>query len=136
MKDRMGLNKKPNLSDILEWGARVWVHKKDCSKLDPCADPVQWVGYDEDSCGHHIYWLEKRRATVERSIVFEGEGSVSPGAASDPEGATNHPRSEVIIDIPQAEDTETHQEGNSQKDPSNQPRDPIPQVQALPTLPN
>ncbi|KIJ55365.1 hypothetical protein M422DRAFT_145635, partial [Sphaerobolus stellatus SS14] len=71
--------KKPDMGNIPEWGARVWVHRKDRGKLEPRADVVHWVGFDEDSRGHRIYWPEKRRITVERNVDFEGEGMVSPG---------------------------------------------------------
>ena len=30
-----------------------------------------WLGFDADSDGHHVYWLNTRTVGVERSVVFE-----------------------------------------------------------------
>ena len=48
----------------------MWVHTKDNSKLD--ARPIEgcWMGYDEQSKGSRIYWLNKKSVTVERSLTF------------------------------------------------------------------
>ena len=34
----MLFGKKPDLSDLPEWGAKVWVLKEECGKLDAKAD--------------------------------------------------------------------------------------------------
>ena len=62
--------KKPDLSNIHPWGARVWVHDAKGSKLDGRAKEGRWVGFDEESRGHRIYWEAKRSVTIERSVTF------------------------------------------------------------------
>jgi hypothetical protein len=62
--------KKPDLSNIHPWGTRVWVHDTSGSKLDGRAKEGRWVGFDEESRGHRVYWENKRSVTVERSVTF------------------------------------------------------------------
>ena len=33
----------------------------------------RWVGFDDESKAHHIYWEEKRSVTIERSVTFAPE---------------------------------------------------------------
>jgi len=61
---------KPDLSNTHQWGCHVWVHDTDGTKLDGRAKEGRWVGLDEESCAHWIYWAEKRSVTVERSVTF------------------------------------------------------------------
>jgi hypothetical protein len=78
--------KKPNLAKLPEWGCVAWVHTKKNLKLDGRATEGHWVGFDEQSKGHRIFWPGKRSVTVEHSVVFteplvsvgelEGEDSV------------------------------------------------------------
>ncbi|KAE9392141.1 hypothetical protein BT96DRAFT_777758, partial [Gymnopus androsaceus JB14] len=58
---------KPNLSQIQEWGAKVWVHDDTNSKLEGRArighwsnatHSNNWLGFDLESSGHRIYWPE------------------------------------------------------------------------------
>ena len=62
--------KKPNLAKLPEWGCVAWVHTKKNSKLDGRATEGRWVGFDEQSKGHRIFWPDKRSVTVEHSVVF------------------------------------------------------------------
>ena len=43
---------KPVLKGLPEFGARVWIHNPDGSKLDGRSVVGRWVGFDEDSSGH------------------------------------------------------------------------------------
>jgi len=61
---------KPNISHLHPWGCEVWVHDKSGSKLDGRSKKGKWVGFDEESNGHRVYWVEKRSVTVERSVTF------------------------------------------------------------------
>jgi hypothetical protein len=63
--------KKPNLANLPEWGAKVWVHDTSGSKLDARSRTGRWVGFEEASHAHRIYWPEKHNVTVERSIKFD-----------------------------------------------------------------
>ncbi|KIJ37237.1 hypothetical protein M422DRAFT_87854, partial [Sphaerobolus stellatus SS14] len=116
--------KKPDFSNIPEWGAWVWVHQKDRGKLEPHADVAQWVGYDEDSHGHQVYWPGKRRITVERNIDFEGENSSLDRSGDD-----------ILIEVPEDNDRETHQSDKSKNKAQIPVPDPQPQVQAPPVQP-
>ena len=46
------------------------MHDKGGSKLDGRAKEGRWVGFDDESKAHQIYWAEKRSVTVERSVRF------------------------------------------------------------------
>ncbi|KIM60858.1 hypothetical protein SCLCIDRAFT_123149 [Scleroderma citrinum Foug A] len=88
--------KPPNLAGLPVWGARIWVHDVDASKIGTRC---------ESNRGHRVYWPDKRSVTVEQSIrfetdevdlppahgnvTFEGEGDVAgnhnaPGAENAP----------------------------------------------------
>ena len=62
--------KKPDISNLQVWGQKVWVHDTKGTKLDSRAKEGYWVGIDEESRAHRIYWPEKRSVTAERSIKF------------------------------------------------------------------
>ncbi|KAJ3739968.1 hypothetical protein DFH05DRAFT_1406248, partial [Lentinula detonsa] len=49
------------------------VHDISGSKLDGRATEGRWVGFDEESCAHRVYWPEKRTVSVERSVSFKFE---------------------------------------------------------------
>src|SRR6266511_3554817 len=64
---------KPDLSNVHIWGSQVWVHNTSGSKLDGRVKEGQWVGFDNKSKAHRIYWEEKRSVTIERSVTFAPE---------------------------------------------------------------
>ena len=72
--------KKPNLAGLREWGAKVWVHDNSGSKLDGRSRIGRWVGFDEASNAHRIYWPDKHSVTVERSIKFDDDDILIPSA--------------------------------------------------------
>ena len=47
---------KPDLTDLPEWGARVYTLKEDHGKLESKADKGRWVWYSDESKGHRVYW--------------------------------------------------------------------------------
>ncbi len=61
---------KPDLRDIQEWGCKVWVHVEDGSKLEGRAREGRWLGFDQESNGHRIYYPNNRSIHVERSVKF------------------------------------------------------------------
>src|SRR5271168_1028759 len=71
-------HKKPNMRKLHEWGNQVWVHTPSGTKLDGRSRIGRWIGYDEISNGHRIYWPDKRSVTVERSIKFANDEVVFP----------------------------------------------------------
>ena len=52
------------------WGSRVWVHSDRGTKLDGRAKKGRWVGFDDESKGHRIYWEGKWSVTVKWSVRF------------------------------------------------------------------
>ncbi len=64
-------SKKPDLSKLRRFGEYVWVHDPNGSKLEPRACRRRWLGFDDISSGHQIYWEESRSVAVERSVSFE-----------------------------------------------------------------
>ena len=70
--------KKPDLKDLREWGSKVWVHTTEGSKLDGRLKVGKWVGFDESSSAHRIYWLERRYISIERSIKFDNGDVLVP----------------------------------------------------------
>src|SRR5215472_10099832 len=58
---------KPVLLSVRKWGCKLWVHDNSGTKLDGQAKPACWVGYDEESKAHQVYWPEQRAVTAERN---------------------------------------------------------------------
>ena len=46
---------RPNLQDLPEWGAHVFVMTQPAGKLDAKSEEARWVGYSGTSQGHRIY---------------------------------------------------------------------------------
>ena len=63
-------NKKPNLKNLPVWGCQVWVHNGDQTKLDGQSTVGRWMGYNDTSNGHCIYWPEKHSVMAEQSVKF------------------------------------------------------------------
>ena len=70
--------KKPNLENLHEWGSEVWVHTMEGKKLDGRSKLGKWVGFDEVSNGHRIYWPDKCSVTVEHSIKSANGDMIIP----------------------------------------------------------
>jgi hypothetical protein len=85
----MATGLKPDLSNLITWGARVWVKVLDVKKLQPRAVEGHFVGYDEESKAYQIYWPTQRKISVERDVyidkrhVFEPESVQIEGESSD-----------------------------------------------------
>ena len=69
---------KPNVSNLHEFGTKVWVHDNSGSKLDGRSRIGCWVGFDETSNGHRIYWADKRTVGIERSVKFDSDWVMVP----------------------------------------------------------
>ncbi|PSR87021.1 hypothetical protein PHLCEN_2v5279 [Hermanssonia centrifuga] len=65
------LKRKPNLAELHRWGSQMSVHDPSRTKLEARASVGHWVGFDEQSHAHHVYWLHRRSVTVERSLRFD-----------------------------------------------------------------
>ena len=58
---------KPDLSNLHLWGCKVWVHDTAGTKLDRRMKEGRWVGFDEESKAHHIYYPGKQLVGVEKA---------------------------------------------------------------------
>ena len=77
--------KKPDLGHLREWGSKVWVHTTAGTKLDGCLKVGRWVGFDEVTNGHHVYWPNKHSISIERSIKFmNGNVILLPMTSAEP----------------------------------------------------
>ena len=74
----------PDLSGLRRWGATMWVHVADGTKLDARAWEGRWLGFDTESHAHRLYFPATRNVTTERNVYFgtapqlEGEDIVIP----------------------------------------------------------
>lgn len=68
----------PDLRDLPEWGCKVWVHDDKTGKVGVRAKEGHWVGYDENSKGHRIYWPGKQSVGVERNVKFSETHEMVP----------------------------------------------------------
>lgn len=99
---------KPHLAGLREWGLKVWVHDSNGTKLDGRAKVGRWIGFDEESNAHRIYWPEKRSVTIERSVKFDDNDVLIPHSAmlEGEKEPTNHtPIRNAPSASPETEDT-------------------------------
>ena len=60
---------KPTLKGVREWGSTCWITRKG-SKIHARAEEGRWIGFDETSKGHRIYWPTRRTISVEYDVKF------------------------------------------------------------------
>jgi hypothetical protein len=75
---KMLYGKKPNLAGLREWGTKVWVHNASGTKLDGRSRIGQWIGFEEASNAHRIFWPDNRSVTVEQNIKFDNNNLLIP----------------------------------------------------------
>jgi hypothetical protein len=63
--------KKPDLSEVEEWGEKVWVRIEGGNKLGGRVREGQWMGISENSKGIPVYWPDKKTALTERNIYYD-----------------------------------------------------------------
>jgi hypothetical protein len=124
---------KPDLSSLIEWGAKVWIKLSDAGKLQPRAVEVHFVGYDEESKGHRVYWPNARKISIERDVYFDKQRIFEPESVQI-EGENS--------DLPNAQDgsasqstTTTTTTPEQKKDESNQSITPTPTPVPIPLPP-
>jgi hypothetical protein len=107
---------KPNLAGLHVWGCHVWVHDATGSKLDSRAKEGQWMGYDEQSKGHRVYWPGRRTVTVERNVTFlptvvsiPGYTETSPIEGENGSNGNREPLTEIESSEPQESTQESTQ---------------------------
>ena len=61
--------RKPTLKGAREWGSPCLVTKK-TSKIRDRAEEGRWIGFNDASKGHRIYWPTRRSISVEYDVNF------------------------------------------------------------------
>jgi hypothetical protein len=79
---RVLYEKKLDLSGLREWENEVWVYTMAGTKLDGCSKVGRWLGFEEVSNGHCVYWPKKRSVTVKCSIKFINGNMILPSIPS------------------------------------------------------
>ena len=59
---------------------RVWVHDASGMKLDGRSRIGRWIGFEEASNAHRIFWPDNRCVTVEQNIKFDNNDLLIPHA--------------------------------------------------------
>ena len=62
---------KPDTSNLHLWCFRVWVRDLTAGKLDPRGREGRFVGYDSESKGYRVYWVDLRTVGVKCDLIFE-----------------------------------------------------------------
>ena len=68
----------PDLSNVREWGHKVWVKKTHSSKLGSKVNKGHFVGIDEESKGFQIYWEDKQSIMIECNVYFDESSALAP----------------------------------------------------------
>ena len=64
--------KKPDLSDVREWGDKVWVRLEvKGNKLGGRVREGQWMGISDKSKGICVYWPDKKTVLIKRNVYFD-----------------------------------------------------------------
>jgi hypothetical protein len=69
---------KPDLSNLITWGAKVWIKLLDVGKLEPRAIEVNFFGYDGESKGYRVYWPKAQKVSIERDVYFDKQHVFEP----------------------------------------------------------
>ena len=69
--------KKPHLVGIQEFGVAAYIKDLKARKLDAHAEVGQFVGYNLESKGYWIYWLQKHSITVKHNVIFNKNNVVA-----------------------------------------------------------
>ena len=91
--------KKPNFSNVREWGEKVWVRIEGGTKFGGRVQEGRWLGIDERSNGCRVYWPDKQTVSTERNVYFDKtrasverlEGEDWDFAETSPDGLTSMP---------------------------------------------
>ena len=67
----VAFGKKPDLSEVQEWGEKVWVRIEGGNKLGGRVHEGRWMCISEDSKGVRVYWPTTKMVTTERNIYYD-----------------------------------------------------------------
>jgi hypothetical protein len=63
--------KKPDLSDVREWGEKVWVRLEKGDKLGGRVKEGRWMGVSDESKGVRVYWPDNKTVSTERNVYYD-----------------------------------------------------------------
>ena len=80
----------------------VWVYDASATKLDARSIIGQWIGFEEVSNAHWIFWPDNRSVTVEQNIKFDNNDILTPHALPPKEekGDNGHQSSQDLTTTP------------------------------------
>jgi hypothetical protein len=67
--------RRPDLSEVRDWGERVWVRVEGGDKLGGRVREGRWMGLDGKSKGVRIYWPDTRTVGIERNVYVDKTGA-------------------------------------------------------------
>ena len=120
--------RKPTLKGVHEWGEKIWVHVTGNNKLQARGVPARWLGYNEETNAHRVYWPEKKTVSVERSIKFHDNqrddvGGIELIQTEESKGEKESNPAPTLEDDNAPSDNETSTEDHSEHGPTIQ--DPL-----------
>ena len=71
MPDEAAFGKKPDISEVCEWGDKVWVRIEGGDKLGGRVVEGRWIGILDESKGVHVYWPVKKTVSTERNVYYD-----------------------------------------------------------------
>ena len=62
---KAAFGKKPDLSQVREWGEKVWVNVEKGNKLGGRVREGRWMGVSDESKGVRVYWPDTKTVSTE-----------------------------------------------------------------------
>jgi hypothetical protein len=118
---KMKHNKKPYLASIHEFSAVAYVKDLKAGKLNVCAQLRQFVGYDSESKGYHIYWPLRWSVSVKQNVVFN-DGDVTVNATAVITGDLSEGGKDKIIQVPENNTNQVDKNAINEPQPGNTSR--------------
>jgi hypothetical protein len=98
---------KPNLALAHEFGTPVYVHVTTGGKLEAKAEEATFVGVDQESKGYRIWWVAKRKVSIERNVTFPPMGPITVRLIDNPDvgelGIIDAPTAPAVPKTPQSD---------------------------------
>jgi hypothetical protein len=98
---------KPNLALAHKFGTPVYVHVTTGGKLEAKAEEATFVGVDQESKGYRIWWVGKRKVSIERNVTFLPMGPVMVRLIDNPDigelGMIDAPAAPTVPGTPQSD---------------------------------
>jgi hypothetical protein len=97
---------KPNLALAHEFGTLVYVHVTTSGKLEAKVEEATFAGVDQESKGYRIWWVGKRKVSIERNVTFPPMGPATVRLIDNPDigelGIIDAPAAPAVPGTPQS----------------------------------